>query len=176
MGLTQQDIIYFILTDRFYGKPNPKPDLRKDTDKNNPGFFHGGNIDGIIEKIPYLKKLGITVLWITPVYLQMNLPGNKGYHGYWALDFNQVDPHFYVDNGKHPAGSKLYVKDLADALHAEGIKLMLDMVVNHTGYDHPGLTGSNPNPTPIRSKWFVQPEENGEKEEIKSRIIFIAPS
>jgi len=176
MALLQQDIIYFILTDRFFGKANPNPELKKDTNKKNPGYFHGGNIDGIIEKIPYLKKLGVTVLWITPVYLQINLSESKGYHGYWALDFNQTDPHFYIDNGNYPKGSKLYIKDLVDALHAQGIKLMLDMVVNHTGYCHPGLTDSVPNPTPIRSSWFKKAEvtsKAGEKkvEELSSLPI-----
>lgn len=157
MAIAQNDIIYFILTDRFYGKPNPA--ILQGIDRNDPFAFHGGNIDGIIEKIPYLKNLGITALWITPVYLQMQSPRIKAqpYHGYWTLDFNTVDPHLYIDNGRYPAGSKLYVKDLADRLHKNGIKLILDMVVNHVGYDHPGRTNSEPNPTPIRSHWFNKP-------------------
>lgn len=156
MAIYQNDIIYFILTDRFYAKPNPA--RLKGIDRDDPLAFHGGNIDGIIEKIPYLKNLGISALWITPVYLQMQSPriNAQPYHGYWTLDFNAVDPHLYIDNGKYPAGSKLYVKDIADILHKNGIKLILDMVVNHVGYDHPGTTNSEPNPTPIRAHWFNQ--------------------
>jgi alpha-amylase len=156
MAIYQNDIIYFILTDRFYAKHNPA--RLNGVDKNDPFSFHGGNIDGIIEKIPYLKNLGITALWITPVYLQVQSPRIKAqpYHGYWTLDFNAVDPHLYIDNGVYPPGSKLYVKNLADRLHENGIKLVLDMVVNHVGYDHPGTTNSEPNPTPIRAHWFNQ--------------------
>ncbi len=156
MAIAQNDIIYFILTDRFYGKPNHA--RLSGADRNDPFAFHGGNIDGIIEKIPYLKNLGITALWITPVYLQTQSPRIKAqpYHGYWALDFNAIDPHLYIDNNRYPAGSKLYVRELADRLHENGIKLILDMVVNHVGYDHPGTTNSEPNPTPIRANWFNQ--------------------
>jgi len=156
MAITQNDIIYFIITDRFYGVQNLNPDVQKKIDRSNPFFYHGGNIPGIIEKIPYLKKLGVTALWITPVYLQIDLPTVHGYHGYWALDFNQIDPQFYIDNGKYPKNSKLYLKDLTDELHKNGIKLILDMVVNHTGYGHPAKTNAEDNPTPIRSNWFNQ--------------------
>ncbi len=159
MAINQNDIIYFILTDRFYGVENSNV---SDINKLKNTTYHGGNFDGIIEKIPYLKKLGITALWITPVYLQVppvDEPGkeetmNYGYHGYWPLDFNKVDPHLYIDGKRYPEGSKKHVKDLADKLHENGIKLILDMVVNHTGYNHPGTTDADNNPTPIKPAWF----------------------
>ena len=112
MAITRQDIIYFILTDRFYGIENQQPEVKQKIDKNNPLFYHGGNFDGIIEKIPYLKNLGITALWITPVYLQIDLENLHGYHGYWALDFNTINPGLYVDKGKYPQRNKLYLKNL----------------------------------------------------------------
>jgi glycosidase len=154
MGLQQNDVIYFILTDRFYGAPNAASSIG--INKNDPLAWHGGNFDGIIEKIPYLKNLGITALWITPVYLQMQTPCIKAqpYHGYWALDFNAVDPHLYKKKSRYKAGSKKYLADLVKKLHDNGIKVILDMVVNHTGYDHPGTTNAENNPTPIRSDWF----------------------
>lgn len=160
MSILQNDIIYFILTDRFYGIPNPAVN---DVEPFNPRGYHGGNIQGIIEKIPYLKTLGITALWITPVYRQ--IPSLKGpsdkecssaYHGYWPLDFNTMDPHFYIADGRYPEGSKKYLRDLSDALHQNGIKLILDMVVNHTGYNHPGTTDATDNPTPIKPWWYNQ--------------------
>lgn len=159
MSIAQNEIIYFVLLDRFYGKPNNKALNGVDTSK--PKYFHGGNIDGIIEKIPYLKALGITALWITPVYKQMEdeyclLNELFGYHGYWAEDFNKVDEHFYIEDSRFPAGSKLYIKKLADELHKNGIKLILDMVVNHTGYHHPSLHNTETNNTPIKSDWFNQ--------------------
>src|SRR5512133_95230 len=152
MGISQQDIIYFLITDRFYGIPNP---AFPTVDKKDPLAWHGGNFDGIKEKIPYLKKLGITALWITPVYLQVSRPEHDAqpYHGYWTLDFNKVDPHLYIDKG-YEHGSRKYLKDLADELHRNGIKIILDVVVNHAGYDHPGHTGIGENPTPIRQGWF----------------------
>jgi glycosidase len=154
MAITRQDIVYFILTDRFYGIETSRPEVKGKIDKNNPFFYHGGNFDGIVEKIPYLKNLGITALWITPVYWQIDLESSHGYHGYWALDFNAVNPVLYVDNDRYPQGSKLYLKDLVDRLHANGIKVILDIVVNHTGYRHPGIDDSPGNPTPIRPSWF----------------------
>ncbi|MFN8258647.1 MAG: alpha-amylase family glycosyl hydrolase [Bacteroidales bacterium] len=167
MALTQQDILYFIITDRFYGEP----DKTVKTDLNNPKAFHGGNFEGIVSKIPYLKKLGITALWITPVYLQVPEDNNGlyGYHGYWTLDFNAVDPCLYVDKSKYQAGSKLYLKDLVTILHKNGIKLVLDMVVNHTGYRHPALTDKE-NPTPIRSDWFNSFYIGVENDEIQGQL------
>ncbi|OPY15652.1 MAG: Beta/alpha-amylase precursor [Syntrophus sp. PtaU1.Bin005] len=154
MAINRKDVIYFVLTDRFHGVENPRPELREKIDKSNPQFYHGGNFDGIVEQIPYLKKLGITALWITPVYRQIDLEHSHGYHGYWALDFNAVNPFLYIDNGRYPEGSKCYLKDLVDRLHASGIKVILDIVVNHTGYRHPGINGSSGNPTPIGPSWF----------------------
>jgi alpha-amylase len=167
MSISQNDIIYFILTDRFFGIRNPGFESR--IDKSNPYKYHGGNFDGIIEKIPYLKKLGITALWISPVYLQIDLNNIDGYHGYWALDFNAVNPSLYVDNGQYDKGSKKYLKDLVDKLHENGIKLILDMVVNHTGYAHPSLN-DNENPTPIRKNWFNSPILSAEQDEIEGQL------
>jgi len=170
MAITRKDIIYFILTDRFYGIENQRSEVKQKIDKNNPFFYHGGNFDGIIEKIPYLKNLGITALWITPVYSQIDLENSHGYHGYWALDFNTVNPVLYVDKGKYPRGSKLYLRDLVDQLHANGIKLILDIVVNHTGYRHPGVIDNPGNPTPIRSSWFNRMNISLESSETEGQL------
>lgn len=158
MSINQNEIIYFLLTDRFYGLQNQTVN---DINPANPRGYHGGNINGIIEKIPYFKELGVTAVWITPVYLQIaSLKGpndsdfSTAYHGYWPLDFNKMDTHFYINDGRYPEGSKLYLRDLADALHKEGLKLILDMVVNHTGYNHPGTTDAPDNPTPIKPYWY----------------------
>ena len=167
MAIQQNDIIYFVLTDRFYGVKNPGFEQR--IDKTNPQKYHGGNFEGIIEKIPYLRKLGITALWITPVYLQIDLQNIDGYHGYWALDFSSINPSLYIDNGKYPVGSKKYLKDLADKLHENGIKLILDMVVNHTGYGHPAL-GDGPNPTPIQKTWFNNLWISSDQDEIEGQL------
>ncbi len=150
--LTQDDVIYFVATDRF---ANGDPDNDFDVDVTNPQAWHGGDFAGIIERIPYLQQLGITALWITPVYKQREeqFYGRHAYHGYWPLDFESVDPHLYSPKPGIPAGSKRYLKDFVDQMHAAGIKVILDMVVNHTGYDHPGLT--NGPGTPIKAHWFT---------------------
>jgi alpha-amylase len=168
MSISQQDIIYFVLTDRFAGSPaSGLPGI----DRKNPLAYHGGNFEGIIEKIPYLKNLGITALWITPVYWQVTRPEGsaQAYHGYWALDFNKVDPHLYTEKGYEP-GSRLYLKELADELHRNGIKLILDVVVNHAGYEHPGHTGVGENPTSIRPEWFNANPQNSQEFTIKGEL------
>jgi glycosidase len=102
---------------------------------NNPRAFHGGDFDGLIAKIPYFKKLGISALWITPVYLNIwDLNDSAGYHGYWTIDFDKIDTHLFTPVASRDYGSKEYLKDLVDAFHQENIKIILDMVVNHTGY------------------------------------------
>jgi alpha-amylase len=115
--LTQDDIIYFVVTDRF---ANGDHDNDADVDPSNPHGYHGGDFMGIVERIPYLQNLGVTALWITPVFEQIHLPeyGKWGYHGYWPLDFEKVDPHLYRPKPGIPTGSKRYLKDLVDQLHA----------------------------------------------------------
>jgi alpha-amylase len=164
--VTARDVIYFALTDRFCVAGQSHPDVERD----NPHGYHGGNFAGLISKVPYLKNLGVTAVWISPVYLnlhpvQMNPQSQSwGYHGYWPYDFAQVDPHWYYPSTTHPTGSKLYLQAVAGALHEAGLKLILDMVVNHTGYNHPAyFTNDLPNPTPIRRDWF-NPDHSGQGE------------
>jgi len=137
--ITQRDIIYFLFTDRFC-------DGDKSNDYNinlkNPRGYHGGDFAGIVKKIPYLKKLGVTAIWITPVYQNIEYTQDpkfryRSYHGYWPLNFEKVDRHLYSMDPDIPPGSKKYLKKLTDTLHENGIKLILDMVINHTGYEHP---------------------------------------
>jgi glycosidase len=130
--IAQDDVIYFVLTDRFC---DADPQNNFDADKTDPQRYHGGDFAGIIQKIPYLTNLGITALWISPVYLSVGRVGDvDGYHGYWAMDFNKVDPHLYSHDPALADGSKEYLERLSDDLHRNGIKLILDVVVNHTGY------------------------------------------
>lgn len=148
--ITQKDIIYFILTDRFCDGDD-KNNLN--VDKQNPKKYHGGDFSGIIKKIPYLKNLGITAVWITPVYLSIgDFYDGSGYHGYWAMDFDKVDHHLYSKNPNIKNHSKKHLKNLVDKLHEAGIKLILDMVVNHTGY-HNNIYDAYPNKK-IKADWF----------------------
>lgn len=148
--ITQKDIIYFIVTDRF-----AKSDTVLSVDRANPYAYHGGSFMSIIDSIPYLHKLGITTIRLTPIYLNIDLPEQCmwGYHGYWPLDFERISP-YLLHNWKYPYSShQECLRQFVDELHKNGFKVMLDFVVGHTGYNHPGLTNS-PN-TPIKSDWFT---------------------
>ncbi|MBP0002432.1 MAG: hypothetical protein J7642_01705 [Cyanobacteria bacterium SBC] len=134
-AIEQSDVIYFVITDRFQ---NGDPSNDRNVDRSNPRAFHGGDFEGLIQKIPYFKTLGITALWITPVYVNIDdFFDSAGYHGYWAMDFDRVDSHLYSAKPNRAEGSREYLKDLVDAFHQAGIKVILDMVVNHTGYHTP---------------------------------------
>lgn len=150
--LCQKDIIYFLLTDRFYNPEWEKNNIFKKEVLSSPNCYHGGNFAGIAHKIPYLLHLGITALWITPVYLSIgSYLGRDGYHGYWALDFNKVDTHLI--SGSRDGRDEL--ASLVDQLHSNGIKVILDMVVNHTGY-HTSLYRKHSN---LPTHWFKKQEE-----------------
>jgi glycosidase len=134
--LTQDDVIYFVITDRFC---NGDPDNDRDVDPANPQAFHGGDFAGLKNKIPYLQTLGATAVWLTPVYVNIiDFYDSAGYHGYWAMDFERVDPHLYSAKPELAEGSRAYLRELVEDFHNAGIKVILDIVVNHTGYHTPG--------------------------------------
>lgn len=114
------DMIYFIMTDRFHdAAPNEAFVNKKDISS-----YHGGDLLGIMEKLDYIKSLGFTAIWITPVVDNQS----GGYHGYWATDFYAVDEHL---------GTMDDLKALVDKAHGMGIKVIMDLVINHTGSLHP---------------------------------------
>lgn len=129
--LAQNDIIYFVVTDRFCkGRRNERT-----LDPTNPKGFHGGDFAGLKKKIPYLQRLGVTAIWITPVYLDIGqFFDSSGYHGYWAMDFERVDPRLSGVSAGTAKQSRAQLKNLVADFHQAGLKLILDMVVNHTGY------------------------------------------
>ncbi len=136
-GVTQADLIYLLMPDRFAnGDPSNDsfPDMR-DTghNRNNPFDRHGGDLKGIEDHLDYLKELGITAIWPTPVVENDMARTNEGgvsrstYHGYAFTDQYNVDRRF--------GGNEAY-KRLVDAAHAKGIKFIQDAVYNHIGQDH----------------------------------------
>jgi glycosidase len=138
-GLSQADVIYLIMPDRFAnGDPtNDQPaDAPASYDRANPRAYHGGDLRGIREHLPYLKDLGVTTLWLTPV-LKNGAP--QDYHGYGAVDLYAVDPHLGTINE---------CQQLVSAAHQQGMKILFDAVVNHVGPNHPWV--KNP-PLP---DWF----------------------
>ncbi len=132
----RDEVIYFAMTDRFLnGDPlNDNGNLVRLGDTaapDNPRGWHGGDFAGLRKKAEegYFSTLGFTALWISPVVLQVPAVDNgnfSGFHGYWAEDFRRIEPHF---------GSLRELRELADALHQRGIKLIIDVVVNHAGYE-----------------------------------------
>jgi alpha-amylase len=116
----QDESIYFVMTDRFRnGDPSNDGDARA----GDPRWWQGGDLRGVIEKLPYITELGMTAIWITPVTAQTR----GGYHGYWTNDFYAVDPHL---------GDLATLKELVTKSHARGLRVILDIVLNHVGYDH----------------------------------------
>ena len=134
-----ESVIYFMVTDRFFdgNESNNTASGAKTYGKDNAGLYHGGDFAGITQKLDYLEDLGINTIWITPIV--ENIPGvtvtdtgkedvpyNAAYHGYWASDFTKLNP---------TLGTKEEFQTLIDQAHNRGIRIMVDIVVNHAGYD-----------------------------------------
>ncbi len=124
-------IFYFVLTDRF---ANGRTD--NDTggyaggpdetgfDPTRIGFYHGGDFAGLTAKLDYIKNLGATAVWVTPPFKNKPMQsGSAGYHGYWILDFLHVDPHL---------GTDAEFREFVTQAHARGLKVYMDIIVNHT--------------------------------------------
>ena len=173
-----EEIIYMVMTDRFFdGDPNNNnpENIDGSLDKDHLEAYHGGDIKGIIDKVPYLKDLGVTTLWITPIVknIDTNMMADKGgkqygYHGYWASDFTKVDPHL---------GTEEDLKNLIDLLHENGIKLMVDVVINHSGYgtknlgDFAGMHREESGAGDVQSELAGLPDFLTEDKNVRDKII-----
>ncbi|AXB78173.1 alpha-amylase family glycosyl hydrolase [Novosphingobium sp. P6W] len=131
----QQEVIYFVLPDRFENG-DPANDrgglkggkLQTGFDAADKAFYHGGDLKGLTQKLDYIEGLGASAIWVGPIFKNKPVQGPKGeesagYHGYWITDFTQVDPHL---------GTDADFKALVDAAHARGMKVYMDIIVNHT--------------------------------------------
>jgi len=131
----EDEVIYFLLPDRFENG-DPSNDLgglqggRLATgfDPTHKGFFHGGDLKGLMSRLDYIEGLGATAIWLGPIYKNKPVQGppgdeSAGYHGYWITDFTSVDPHY---------GSNEDMKAFVEAAHARGVKVYLDIITNHT--------------------------------------------
>jgi pullulanase-type alpha-1,6-glucosidase len=133
-GLTKERY-YFVMADRFAnGDPaNDRGGLSGDKlktgyDPTNSGYYHGGDLKGVMDKLDYIKGLGTTAIWLTPSFKNRPVQGtppndSAGYHGYWITDFTQVDPHL---------GTNAELKSLIAQAHAKGMKVFFDIITNHT--------------------------------------------
>ncbi|WP_425549132.1 alpha-amylase family glycosyl hydrolase [Aquimarina addita] len=140
--------VYFLLTDRFYnGDKENDLNFKRDQETDVLRGFEGGDIKGVTKKIQegYFSDLGIHAIWLTPVVEQVHgvvdegTGATYGYHGYWTKDWTALDPNF---------GTKKDLKEMVDAAHAKGIRVLLDAVINHTG----PVTASDP----IWTNWVRQ--------------------
>ncbi len=129
------DNIYFLLVDRFSNGESEKTDDFWDINTQSPKSYHGGDLQGVIQKLDYLQELGVTAIWLSPV--ADNETG--GYHGYWIEDFYKVEEHF---------GTMEDLQSLVKEAHARDMKVILDHVVNHTGYNSPWLKDDE------KSQWY----------------------
>lgn len=166
MGFTNADVLYMLMPDRFaQGKNHPaqvKGLNAYKEDRTQPSLRHGGDLEGIRERLDYLKELGVTVLWFTPV-LENNSPdeGNTStYYGYATTDYYKVDPRF---------GSNEAYRQLIDEAHRKGLKVVMDMIFNHCGFEHPWVKDM-----PTRD-WFNTPEwlhevQTGQKEGQRAKV------
>jgi glycosidase len=131
----EDEVIYFVLPDRFENgdRANDRGGiagnrLRHGFDPAAKGFYNGGDLKGLTQRLDYIAGLGATAIWLGPIYKNKPVQGppgqeSSGYHGYWITDFTQVDPHF---------GTNADLKALIAAAHGRGIKVYLDIITNHT--------------------------------------------
>ncbi|WRP08091.1 alpha-amylase family glycosyl hydrolase [Rossellomorea aquimaris] len=133
----QDETIYFLMVDRFN---NGDTSNDKNVDTKNPKAYQGGDFQGVIDKLDYIKDMGFTAIWLTPVFDNQPL----GYHGYWITDFYKTEEHF---------GSIDTFKKLVDEAHKRDMKVMLDFVVNHVGPEHPWVND------PEKSDWFHENQQ-----------------
>ena len=150
-GFSQDDVIYLIMPDRFANgdTSNDDPAVSHGLyDRSKPRRYHGGDLQGIIDHLPYIKGLGVTTLWLTPIYDNTNELNQQqaingepiaDYHGYGAVDYYGVEEHF---------GGLALTRKLVDEAHRLGLKVIQDQVANHVGPAHPWVLDP-PKPT-----WF----------------------
>jgi glycosidase len=130
-GITPDDVMYLIMPDRFAnGDPtNDEPaEAPGSHDRSNPRAYHGGDLHGIREHLNYLKELGVTTLWLTPI---VKNGAAEDYHGYGAVDLYAVEPHL---------GNLRDYQELTAAAHQQGMKIAFDIVPNHVGPKHPWVS------------------------------------
>lgn len=132
-----ESVVYFMVTDRFFdGNESNNTASGADTYGDNPGLYHGGDFAGVTTKLDYLQDLGVNTIWITPIVENVkgvavtdegkeDVPYNAAYHGYWASDFTKLNP---------TLGTTEEFETMISEAHKRGMRIMVDIVVNHAGY------------------------------------------
>ena len=135
IGFDNSDVLYMLMPDRFAQGAGHNPQVKGmrpyKEDRTQPSLRHGGDLNGIREHLDYFHELGVTALWLTPV-LENDSPdderGYSTYHGYATTDYYRVDPRF---------GTNADYRRLCDEAHQKGLKVVMDMIFNHSGFEHP---------------------------------------
>jgi neopullulanase len=155
-GFSPDDVVYLLMPDRFANgdvSNDDPPASRGLLDRAKGRYYHGGDLRGVIERLPYLKDLGVTAIWLNPWYDNVNHKNERetydgqaitDYHGYGAVDFYAVEEHF---------GDLVTLREMVDRAHALGIKVIQDQVANHSGPYHPWVEDA---PTPT---WYYGTRE-----------------
>ena len=135
MGFDISDVLYLLMPDRFAQGPNHQAQVKGmqsyKEDRSAPSLRHGGDLEGLMQHLDYFNELGVTALWFTPI-LENDSPDMmetySTYHGYACTNYYRVDPRF---------GTNEQYRQLIDACHAKGLKVVMDMIFNHCGFEHP---------------------------------------
>ena len=130
-GPQSDESVYFVVTDRFENGDTSNDQagltggrLASGYEPSEPGWWHGGDLKGLTQRLSYIRNMGFSAIWITPPVKQRYFQGSSaGYHGYWGVDFTTVDPHL---------GTEADFKNMVDAAHKLGMKVIMDVVANHT--------------------------------------------
>ena len=163
-GFSNADVLYMLMPDRFASGRTDNDQIKGlrpyKNDRTQPSLRHGGDLEGIRQHLDYFKELGVTALWFTPV-LENDSPDHgtqSTYHGYATTNYYRVDPRF---------GSNEEYRQLCDEAHAKGIKIVMDMIFNHSGYEHP-WTHDMPSKDWLNTPEWLSPENQTNAVEMKT--------
>ena len=163
-GFSNADVLYMLMPDRFASGRTDNDQIKGlrpyKNDRTQPSLRHGGDLEGIRQHLDYFKELGVTTLWFTPV-LENDSPDHgtqSTYHGYATTNYYRVDPRF---------GSNEEYRQLCDEAHAKGIKIVMDMIFNHSGYEHP-WTLDMPSKDWLNTPEWLSPENQANAVEMKT--------
>ena len=163
-GFSNADVLYMLMPDRFASGRTDNDQIKGmrpyKNDRTQPSLRHGGDLEGIRQHLDYFKELGVTALWFTPV-LENDSPDHgtqSTYHGYATTNYYRVDPRF---------GSNEEYRQLCDEAHAKGIKIVMDMIFNHSGYEHP-WTLDMPSKDWLNTPEWLLPENQAKAMEMKT--------
>ena len=161
MGFTNADVLYMLMPDRFADgsqKNNAvKTKYSYKIDRSQPSLRHGGDLEGIRQHLDYFKELGVTALWFTPV-LENDSPDNgvnSSYHGYATTDYYKVDPRF---------GTNEEYRKLIDEAHQKGLKVVMDMIFNHCGFEHPWIKDMPSKDWLNTPEWLAAADKSGKND------------